>query len=156
MGYGKKAISLMLVVLAFCLLLASCDAGQIEDTNGDEITLCTLTEEEIFAKYNSHVSVGLVNRQLKNEYRFKAKRFSGVYKVGKFKAQGKTLTIKSDAELDAGNLRIVVLCDGEYLADIPVEKGQTLIFDHPKGEYEVRLAGESAKIDFSFTYSLEN
>ena len=142
-----------LVILASCaLLLVSCGAGHIEDTNGDDISLCSLTDEEIFGKTTSSVAAGTVSTQVNNKYTFKASRLSGVYEYISFTKDRGAFTIKADTSVEEGNLRIVVLCDGKYVADIAVKESESLRIENKLGgKYEIRFAAESAKFNFECT-----
>lgn len=149
----KKIISFICMLMC-CFLISSCGASHIEDTNGEDISLCSLTEEEIFAESPSYLSFGSAMTQLNNNYSFKVSKLSGVYKLDKFSAKGGILVISANTVLEEGNLRIVLICEDEYVADIPVGENQSVTVDDPSGKYEIRLAAESAKLQFEFTYEI--
>ena len=147
-----KRIASLLILASCVLMLFSCGAGHIEDTNGEDISLCSLTDEEIFGKSTSSVASGTVSTQLNNKYTFKANRLSGVYEYVSFAKDRGAFIIKADTSVEEGNLRIVVLCDGKYVADIAVKTGESLRIENKLGgKYEIRFAAESAKFTFECT-----
>ena len=154
MSYLKKSLLVSLIVV-LAVLLASCGFGQIEDTNGDSPELCELTDDDIFNDNPKSVQFGSVYSSIGGKYSLKVNKFSGVESVAKFSANGTKLVINSDSTLQSGNFRIVLMHDGEYLSDIPTgEKSVTI--DSPEGDYEIRVAGESAKFDIVISYSVDN
>lgn len=147
-----KRIASLLILVSCALLLASCGAGHIEDTNGDDISLCSLTDEDIFGKTTSYVAVGAVSTQVNNKHTFKASRLSGIYEYIRFTKDRGAFTINADTSVEEGNLRVVVLCDGKYVADIAVKKGESLRIENKLGgKYEIRFAAESARFSFECT-----
>ena len=73
-----------------------------------------------------------------------------MYELETFTARGERLVIRTDAALTEGNLRILLLCDGEYVTDIPLG-AQTTAVENPDGRFELRLAAESAKMQMTYT-----
>ncbi len=145
-----KRFSLLLLCMLLLSAFAACDAGQIEDTNGADTALATLGEEEIFRKSLSYVSYGSVTGEKDGVVSYRVKKLSGVYKVSTFHI-GKESTVQLDLSLvlTAGNLRAVLLCDGVFVQDIPLGTEQSIQLEKAKGDYEIRLAGESAALEFS-------
>ena len=145
---------IVLTALILCVSLASCDLGHIEDTNGEEIALCSLTNEEIFSNTTSSTSVGSFRSQVNDSYRYRVSRLSGVSEFALFRMEQGAFRITSDTVVEQGNLRIVLLCDGAYVADIAIGKGESLEVTNPNGgKYEIRFAAESAR--FSFDCEIE-
>ena len=149
----KRLLPALCILLLLPLLLTAC--RQIEDTNGpDDISLCTLTEEEILDKSPSYSAVSSITSTQNGKRTLRIKKLSGVYALDSHLASGNTLTITLSTTLHEGNLRIVVLCDGNYVADMPVGQNETLTLQNADGHrYQVRLAAESAKLDATLTFT---
>ncbi|MBQ8407286.1 MAG: hypothetical protein IJY39_00325 [Clostridia bacterium] len=151
----NRLFAIITVVLLSAVLLTSCT--HIEDTNGADTALCTLTEEDILASTNSSTRIGSVSSQVNNKYSLKVKKLSGVFDYTSLNLQaGQLLVIESDVVVESGNLRIVIVCDGEYVADISVGTDQHIEVKIDRTDkYEIRIAGESANFTFQFTYTVE-
>lgn len=145
---------LIAAILTALLIVTLIGKSQIEDTNGADPALCTLTDEDIFSKSTSSSSVGSVSTQINREYSYRVKKLSGVYEAVEFRASGDTLTIQISSTLTQGNLRIVLMCDGEYVQDIPVGQDQTITIPNPDGKYAIRLAAESAELSLECAYDV--
>lgn len=142
----KKLLSILLIA-TLLLAFSSCTLSHIEDTNGDDKSLCTLTEEEILGN-STYVQTISSTSTRGNTITYKAKKMSGVNVMKKsIQPQGNTFVINSSITLNQGNLRVVVSCDGEIVCDIPLEKNQVTTIDNLGGKYDIRVAGESAEFE---------
>lgn len=159
----KRLSKIMVVIgcIAVALLLIV-SFGHITDTNGTDKSLCTLTDEDIFAQdisdldYNAafipyHTLVG-------EDVIFGAQNLSGIYLVDEFYVEGENIVIQSNlVSLLCGNLRIVLLCDGEYVRDFPLGENERITIENAKGCYEIRVAAESAVgLEVRVSYWREN
>ncbi|MBE6703291.1 MAG: hypothetical protein E7585_07785 [Ruminococcaceae bacterium] len=151
-----KALCLILcALLLFPLLFTAC-GRHIEDTNGADTSLCALTEEELLSKTASYSSVGSLSSHVNGKQTLRVKKLSGVYAFNSYLAQSNSLTVTISTTLYAGNLRILLLCDGAHLADFTVNQAETLTLQNANGHrYEVRLAAESAKLDAEVAFTEE-
>ena len=145
-----KLLACLLCALSLALCLTAC-VGQIEDTNGEDTSLCAITDEDIAEKKPSYSAVGMVRSQVDGKQSVRVNQISGVYELDAYTAEGGTLTITLSTTLYEGNLRVVLLCDGTYLQDIPVGEAQTVVIPDANGKYQIRLAAESAKLDATLT-----
>lgn len=145
-----KLLACLLCVLSLALCLTAC-VGQIEDTNGEDTSLCVITDEEITEKNPSYYAVGMVRSQVNGKQSVRVNQISGVYELDAYTAEGGTLTLTLSTTLYEGNLRIVLLCDGTYLQDIPVGEAQAVVIPNANAKYQIRLAAESAKLDATLT-----
>ena len=143
----------MLLLCALLVLpsLVSC-VGQIEDTNGEDTTLCTLTDADITKKKPSHNAVGMVRSTLDGTQTLRVSQLSGVYEFDAYLATGEALSITLSTTLYEGNLRAVLLMDGVYLQDIPLGEAQRVTVKDATGRFQVRLAAESAKLDATLSF----
>ena len=150
-----KKILFCIMLVSVLLLCASCGFEHIEDTNGNDTSLCTLTQEDLLAEASSYISFGSMETRINDNYSYSVKKLSGVYRLIRFPAEGSSLTIETSAVLTQGNLRIVLLCDGEYVADIPLAENQSITIDDPSGTYSIVLGAESAELKFTYSYSVQ-
>ncbi len=148
-----KIIALLLALSLSALSLMSCTFKHIEDTNGTDASLTTITEDELFGKKTSYVELGALYAKNGNIYTYNVAKLSGVRSVAKFSADGAELVITTNITLSAGNCRIVLMNNGEYIGNIAFGEDMLITVANPSGSYEVRIAGESAKLDFELTYS---
>ncbi len=148
-----KIITFTLIFAISVLCLASCSITHIEDTNGASTLLNTITEGQLFAKTPKYIENNALYIENGNVFRYKAEKLSGVRSVAKFRADGEQLTISTSIILSSGNCRAVLMNDGEYVADIAFGEGLLMTVANPSGSYEIRLAGESASVNFEFTFS---
>lgn len=149
----KSAVIFLLLFSILTLSLTSC--GHISDTNGSDTSLCSITERELFASYTSYTQFGGGIINVGNSYTYEVTKLSGVYPVCRFTANGEELVITTSANLKSGNARIVILNNGEYLGDISLTQNKTTTIVEPSGVYEIRIGAESAKIDFSLSYTVK-
>ena len=147
----RKLLCLALCAILLLPCLTAC-ASQIEDTNGEDTTLCTLTQEDLLGDSVSHNAIGMVRSQLGDKQTLRANKLSGVYEFNSYVADGGTLTVTLSATLHAGNLRAVLLCEGEYVQDVPLGEEQAATVENATGKYQVRLGAESAKLDATLIF----
>jgi len=150
-----KKIFAIILALTLCAGLCACGMSvNIEDTNGDDPSLCSITEEDIVSGSIGSTTFGSVKTTFNSTTIFKVKKMSGVLTLDTFKSanQNKAYTVTLSSNLVSGNLRVVLLCDGKYAADFPLNETQTLVFDNPECKYELVLAAESA--EFSVEYAV--
>lgn len=145
-------------ILCTCFLVLSLSAcGEaIEDTNGENNTsLNTITTEEILS--NSITSSGLgyseSNTMGITSFEYQDKNFNGVEEVFRESylfSSGISVDI-SYIELESGNFRMYIINEGEILKEIePGVFNESYLFEDIEGEFYIRVAGESAKVEFNF------
>ena len=163
---------LMVVILVIALILGGIKLykeyqkvmeRQVEDTNGDSIALCKITDEmiecleyEYYAIKHRTYSQGLnsshVNgkhKEYDNSYtKTTMGLFSGVYLCNVYQGTGKNVTYTVYTQLSKGNLRIVITnSNGEILKDIPVDGNGSITFRAEKEQlYFLKYVGESAEV----------
>ncbi|MBR6776890.1 MAG: hypothetical protein IKM27_04000 [Clostridia bacterium] len=147
-----KRIFAFTLTLALCAALCSCGAINIEDTNGDDPSLCSLTEEDIVSGYPGSTTFGSSKSTSKSGTVFKAKKMSGVYTLDTFKPSSKddVIVLAVTPELRSGNLRVVLLGNGELITDFPTGEASTIRLEDPECEYELVLAAESAELSVQY------
>lgn len=149
------AAALLLVMSAVLIFFASCSAGHIEDTNGDKTELCSIQMEDIVRQRTNYSSFASSFKRVSDTVTFKAKKFSGVKSILTVNAESdrEELVIKSEVTLSTGNLRVVVLQDGEFISDISISGSDTVTIKNPSGKLDIRVAGESAGFEIKIDYS---
>lgn len=145
---------LLIAGLAFSMFTLI-NASHIEDSNGSDTALVTLTEADLLANRPRSVSTGSVSSNINQKLSLRINKFSGVTDVTSFTARGSRLTIHFSCALQEGNFRVLLLCEGNYVADLPVNGSDTVIIDNPNGRYSIRVAGESAKFALKCSYDIE-
>ncbi len=142
----KKYFCIFAALLLAAALTACGGFTHIEDTNGDDTSLCALTEETLTANGTRSLANFSSTRRKNGEVSFRAEKMSGVRSIYCFRAKdGETYTLEISSALENGNLRLFVWCDGEILQDVSTGEAQTVFIDGVSGRCEVRAAAESAK-----------
>ena len=81
---------------------------------------------------------------------FSCKKISGVKTLHATKSPYDTLTLKFSSQLDAGNLEIVIIVDGEYYCHVPVNQISTVELTNIGNKtVVVKAAAESASLKIS-------
>lgn len=148
------SLALALTVFSSCGFFESLvNMGHYEDVNGTDTSLATLTEDELFSNIDNYVQFGAMSGSTGDGFFYTAQRFSGVYTFATFEVSGKEkLKISSIAELTEGNFRAILLRDGSYVCDLPLD-GSSIELEALDGSYKLRVAGESAKVNFGVQIS---
>ncbi len=150
-----KRYAIFGLILILCLSLVAC--SHIEDANGEADTaLATLTDADLTAKAPSSSTNVSVRSEVNGQNTLKVKKFSGVDVLDSVRVKEGTasVTFTVSTALSAGNLYVYVYKDGKILGNLSICEGATLKIESPAaGEYELRIAGESA--EFTVTYSVE-
>lgn len=153
----KKKILMLVLCLVMVLSLASCTIGHIKDTNGEnDFSLTTIDDERIAKGVSSYVQSMAVKSENDGVVNYHASKFSGVYVLKKIPyAFGERLIINTSITVDSGNFRAVLIQDGEIIKDLPFGENQVTIIEKPTRNYEIRVAGESAKFNLRLEYTVE-
>lgn len=164
---GKASPLLLLAVVVFLgvflFWMMGSDAGPIEDANGsDDRSLVTITDDNIRnLDLGAYQPIGKSGAQLEvggvlvgTDLAFSSKEFSGVYEVlynNYFPGSDFVLRLNY-LQVRGGNFRMVVLHEGEIVADIePSDEPIELMLEDIGGTVSLRIAGESA--DYAFAMS---
>ncbi len=145
------------VLCALFMAFSLCGCSEtFEDRNGAENTsLNTITNEDILAK--SITSSGLEYTETNfmgiTTFEYHDNNFNGVeevFYVDYFLPSHVEVSVNY-IELESGNFRMYVINEGKILKEI--ENGvfaESYIFEDITGEFYIRVAGESAKVEFDF------
>ncbi len=144
----KKAL---LAVLLAAITLAFTGCGQIEDTNGEEnFDLVTITDQDIIEGMNV-VSFASLRTGSGNKESISVKKLSGVLDLYNGNASGETVRFAVNCDVTAGNARLVVVYDGKIVHEFDLhEQGQSFVLENAKGDFALKLAGESAAFEVVF------
>lgn len=152
---------LILIVASLAIIalsLTACD--HIEDTNGVEPSLVTITREQMAAKSISHTASGVSTTSSRNKVtsigmrddndvdflQLKGGKISGVKTILLTTlTEGEKLTINCDTTVTSGNLAVVLLSpDYEILYEFAVgESDGCVLTETDPGDYVVRIGTES-------------
>ncbi len=157
------AVSLLIGIVLTAVMLFAFE--HIEDTNGpDDYSLCQLTMDDLLAEGYSSNSFGSstmksgaatdVSGKLRDcdytKCTFRVKKFSGIRVLHATKTETDTLTLNIRAQVESGNLEVVILIDGSYYAHVPVNIYKTIMLENIAGKLVVvKIAGESAAVDIT-------
>lgn len=144
----KKAL---LAVLLAAITLAFTGCGQIEDTNGENnFALQTITDENIVEGMNV-VTFASARTSSGNKESLSVGKLSGVLDLYTGTAKEKTVVLTVDCNVTAGNARLVVVYDGKIVHEFDLHKqGQSFVLENAKGDFALKLAGESAAFEVVF------
>lgn len=149
--FRRVAAAILLLSLLLTLTLSSC-SSHIEDTNGDDISLVTLTDEDIIDGHSSCIRNVFTSTTNSDGTHVKCKKLSGVTTLTGI-GSGKNLTYTASST--AGNIRIcVVSASGSIYADLVLDgASHTLNLPEVSGSpaYKLRVAGESAAFTIDYT-----
>lgn len=151
-------------VVAFLLVLFSSPSA-IEDMNGpNNINLAVIDMNEILSDVDEYSSIlswstqkglktnidGRLSEYNYEECTFSCKKLSGVKTLQATRMMHDTLTLAVSSQLDAGNLEIVIIVDGEYHSHVPVNQNASVVLTDISGKtVVVKLAAESAELNVS-------
>ena len=152
-------ISLVLVHLFFGLV----KRGAIEDTNGAfDTSLTTVCVEDV--QTNRYSATMLQSRNVGsgtnvggrlNQYDFdfctvSARQISGVLTIQATNVDSDKLTLEIDSTLEAGNMEIFIIVDGEVVRTAEVNKAETVTLTDIAGkDVVVKIGAESARMEIS-------
>ena len=148
---------LLLALFSLCFLVA---CSHIEDTNGDDPALVTISREKLAGKSISHTSSGvstfsrrnnitLVNRHedIDLDYlEMQDGKISGIMNIMATEVKdGQTLSIACETAVSSGNLGVILLSpDGEIVYDFAVGAyDEVTVVAEKTGIYLVRIGTES-------------
>ena len=135
-------ICLIIVAVALCFGLAACDRGPFEGFNDDNAILKTTSRSLSGSKITN----------ISSKYELKADKFNGVIRI-KDITVAKDPTLNMDLKINSGKFKVVLVKDDKvYLVtDKDVTTGSIEI-ELAAGTYNLRIVGQDANIDFTFTY----
>ena len=162
--------SVILIVTMICVIWANIKeyktalSMQIEDKNGDEKTLCVITDKMIESVDYRHISImhrvyregpnsSNVQGELKKcDYSYlkiKSKMLSGVYLCNAYRGKGKTVTFTIKSLVKSGNCKIVITdSDHKIVKEIPIDQQAEVSFFAPQDSlFFVKCVGESANLE---------
>ena len=150
------------LIIVYALWFFFDDSKHIEDTNGHDNRLNTITEHDIKDMTIPGKGLKYEKKQLSfagiesNTMTFYSDMYSGIEEIcyaDYILPSDCTIEI-NDFKITAGNFRLVVVNEGVIIASIEPNNeltGSTYTFENIKGHISIRLVGESAS--FSLTLS---
>lgn len=159
-----SAIAAVVGIVAFLTVFLS-PPSTIEDTNGPNNTnLAIIDMNEILSdgdEYSAFLSwsrqkgsetniEGRLSKYNYEECTFSSKKISGVMTLQATRTMRDKLTLAVSSQLDAGNLEIIIIVDGEYHSHVPVNQDTSVVLTGISGKTViVKLAAESAELKVS-------
>ena len=142
-----------LIPILLSFLLVGCKSfSHIEDINGDDTKIATITEEEKI-KNNGHISfMSIISSNSKdNEINgsVKVDKFSGVKEIEKIRKNLATYTF--DIKINSGNFEVIVVSNNEIVYSSYEDVNPIVIVSNDT--QKLKIVGESA--DFELTYTIK-
>ena len=137
------------ILLSF--LLVGCKSfSHIEDINGDDTKIATITEEEKI-KNNSHISfMSIMSSNSKNNEingSVKIDKFSGVKEIEKIRKEIVTYTF--DIKINSGNFEVIVVSNNEIIYSSYEDVNPVVIVTNDT--QKLKIVGESANFELTYT-----
>ena len=144
-------IAAIVLIVVCAIWFLNSDLEHIEDANGPEdYSLAVITDQQLLDHDMGSMGFTKTTNNLNGTVRFHSDKFTGVMELmwtNVLFTTGFTLDL-IDYEVNAGNFRMVVINEGEIIADLKPEDSFPVDLGELKGDVSVVIAGESA--DFSF------
>lgn len=153
-----KKLILFIVVVVFLVVFAiwmfSSDLEHIEDTNGATFQLQQITDSNIINMDIGALNVSKTKTPL-SETEYSSDKFTGVYDIFTTDIVGNRFDITLfNTVVNSGNFKVVLIHNDEIVHEFKLnELMQTYTLENPHGAVSLRIAGESA--DFEFSYSTD-
>ena len=150
----KKVFIFLLILLAFSF--TSC-VKHMPDTNGpNDISLSTITLDEILNGHTTTVKSGALKVQHGRKCSIKVKKFSGVEVLDTFNLNNSGFHFAINAELYEGNFKLLLCTKDKVLREIMINEG-TQKFKLPPTTATIYLkaAGESAHYNLTYEYEID-
>lgn len=153
----KKLISFIVVVVflvVFAIWMFSSDLEHIEDTNGATFQLQQITDSNIINMDIGALNVSKTKTPL-SETEYSSDKFTGVYDIFTTDIVGNRFDVTLfNTVVNSGNFKVVLIHNDEIVHEFKLnELMQTYTLENPHGAVSLRIAGESA--DFEFSYSTD-
>lgn len=153
-----KKLILFIVVVVFLVVFAvwmfSSDLEHIEDTNGATFQLQQITDSNIINMDIGALNVSKTKTPL-SETEYSSDKFTGVYDIFTTDIVGNRFDVTLfNTVVNSGNFKVVLIHNDEIVHEFRLnELMQTYTLENPHGAVSLRIAGESA--DFEFSYSTD-
>jgi len=147
-------IFVIVFVVVFAIWMFSSDLEHIEDTNGDTYQLQEITDADIISMDMGALNLVEAKELFNNLPTYKSDKYTGVSEIYMTNIVGNRFEITLfNTTVNSGNFKIVLIHNDEIVHEFKLnELMQTYTLENPKGTVSLRIAGESA--DFEFSYSL--
>ena len=161
------AVGMVVIGIVVLRLVSLSPSVAIEDINGCEDTSLAvidiydiLSNANNFSAFKSYASqsgeqTGVAGKMKQYDYdvvTFRCEKISGIKTLQVTKAIQNQVVLEIDSQLDAGNMEIAIIVDGEYYDSVVANKGSSIVLTGIKGKIIiVRIAAESARADVSIT-----
>ena len=164
-------VALAIVISAAVLIVQDFKGKNIPDQNGpDDYSLAVLTMDDLTSEKTRSVIIGkrmFTTGARTDAYKIypdydrdyldiSTRSMSGVRTIHATKTDSNQLTLSIESSLKEGNAALVVLVDGAYHCNVSINTADSITIRNVSGKLvEVRLAGESAKIEVTISRSFQ-
>ena len=148
-------VGVVVFIAVFVIWMAGSDLEHIEDTNGpDNYSLQQITDYNIINMDIGALNVSKTKTPL-SETEYSSDKFTGVYDIFTTDIVGNRFDVTLfNTVVNSGNFKVVLIHNDEIVHEFRLnELMQTYTLENPHGAVSLRIAGESA--DFEFSYSTD-
>lgn len=143
-----RKLLIIFLFLVIGIMLVAC--SHREDTNGESDTsLTTLTEADIVNGASS-LSSGRTESKRNDRGEIKINKFSEVQVIDSINVRDASEMLTYKITHESGNLRVVLVKDGEVYSDLVIDGNDNSITLTESGKYDLKIAGESAKFEMEY------
>lgn len=144
--------NLIPILLSFLLVGCQGYITHIEDINGDDTRIATISDEDKI-KMNSHISfMSIMSSTSKNNEingSVKIDKFTDVKEIEKIRKNLATYTF--DIKINSGNFEVIIVSNDEIIYSSYEDVNPVVIVSDAK--QKLKIVGESA--DFELTYTIK-
>ena len=166
---GLAVLGLAVNIALVIMILPLTSSVEIADTNGEDISLVTITQEDILV--GNTVSVASAPRQerygrhtnVKEDYShdydkctYESKNVSGIVNLQMTNIDTDALILNIESTLQAGNMEIYIIVDDTIYEKVPIGQAYTTNLSNIANEdVIVRFGAESANMSIAVTREYE-
>ena len=146
-------IGALIFITFFAFWMFSSDIEHIEDTNGPDIyKLQQINDGNIIKMDTGAMNLVEEKEMFSNLLVYKSKKFTGVSEIYSTNIVGNRFDITLyNLQVESGNFKAVLVYNNEIVHEFKLnELSQSYTLKNPNGNISLRIAGESAKFEFSY------
>lgn len=143
-----RKLFIIFLFLIIGIMLVSC--SHREDTNGESDTSLTTLNDGDIVNGASSLSSGRTENKRNDRGEIKVNKFSGVQVIDSINVRDTSEVLTYKITHESGNLRAVLVKDGEIYSDLVIDGNDNSIALTESGKYDLKIAGESAKFEMEY------
>lgn len=148
-----SGVGVVVFIVVVAVWMLSSDLEHIEDTNGSDIyKLQQINDGNIIKMDVGALNYAQADELFNNLPTYKSDKFTGVAEIYTTNIIGNRFDITLyNLWVESGNFRVVLVHNDEIVHEFKLnELMQSYTLENPKGNVSLRIAGESAKFEFSY------